>query len=69
MPKPRHVLLPDEDPDRSGRLIAAVRELGGTIQARRGAEAHQLATPAHTPGIAELEAAMREQLDPAGVLA
>ena len=63
------VLLPDEDPDRSGRLIAAVRELGGTVQARRGAEAHRLATPAHAPGIAELEAAMREQLDPAGVLA
>ena len=63
------VLLPDEDPDRSSRLIAAVRDLGGTVQARRGAEAHRLATPAHAPGIAELEAAMREQLDPAGVLA
>ena len=63
------VLLPDEDPDRSSRLIAAVRGLGGTVQARRGADAHRLATHAHAPGIAELEAAMREQLDPAGVLA
>jgi glycolate oxidase FAD binding subunit len=63
------VVLPDADPDRIARLVAAVHTLGGNVTARRTAEAHQLAAPAPAAGVAQLEAAMRERLDPAGVLA
>ena len=63
------VVLPDADPARIERLVADVRALGGTVQARRTAEAHRVAAPLSTPGIAQLETAMRERLDPAGVLA
>ena len=63
------VVLPDADPDRIARLVDDVRALGGNATARRTVEAHQLAAPAPTAGIAQLEAAMRERLDPSGVLA
>lgn len=63
------VVLPDADPDRIARLVAAVHTLGGNVTARRTAEAHQLAAPAPAAGVAQLEAVMRERLDPAGVLA
>lgn len=63
------VVLPDADPDRIERLIAAVRALGGNVTARRTAEAHRLAAPAPAAGVAQLEAAMRQRLDPAGALA
>jgi glycolate oxidase FAD binding subunit len=63
------VVLPDGDPDRIAQFVAAVRGLGGNVSARRTAEAHRLAVTAPAAGIAQLEAAMRERLDPAGVLA
>lgn len=63
------IVVPDADPDRIERLIAAVRALGGNVTARRTAEAHRLAALAPTAGVAQLEAAMRQRLDPAGALA
>ena len=63
------VVLPDADPDRIARMVAAVRALGGNVTARRTAEAHRVAAASPADGIAQLEAAMRQRLDPAGVLA
>ena len=63
------VVLPDGDPDRIAQFVAAVRGLGGNVSARRTAEAHRLAAATPPAGVAHLEAAMRERLDPAGVLA
>jgi glycolate oxidase FAD binding subunit len=63
------VVLSDADPDRIARLVAAVRALGGNVTARRTAEAHRLAASTATAGVAQLEAAVHQRLDPAGVLA
>ncbi|MGI9187046.1 MAG: FAD-binding oxidoreductase [Gaiellales bacterium] len=63
------VVLPDADPDRITRLVSAIRALDGNVTARRTAEAHDLAAPVPTPGVALLDAAMRSRLDPAGALA
>ncbi len=58
------VVLEDNDPDRVLRLGTAVRALGGNLLARRGVVIEQ----SHTPGIERLTTAMRNALDPAGVL-
>jgi len=63
------VVLPDLDADRVARVVSAVRDLGGNVQARRGADAHRLTEHASAPGVAAVEAALRSRLDPAGVLA
>lgn len=62
------VVLPDLDPERIAQLVEAVRDMGGNVQARRGVETHRLATGAAAPGVASVEAAIKQQLDPAGVL-
>ena len=62
------IVLPDLDPERIARVVQAVRDLGGNVQARRGDEAHLLAAPTPAPGVATVEAAIKLQLDPAGVL-
>ena len=51
------------------RFVDAVHALGGNVTARRTAEAHRLAAYAPAAGLAQLEAAMQQRLDPAGVLA
>jgi len=63
------VVLPDADPDRIARFVDAVHALGGNVTARRTAEAHRLAAYAPAVGLAQLEAAVQQRLDPAGVLA
>ncbi len=63
------VVLPDADPERIARLVAAVHALGGTVQARRTPAAHELATASPAPAIVTIERALRDRLDPAGVLA
>ena len=63
------VVLPDADPDRIARFVEAVHALGGNVTARRTAEAHRLTAYAPAAGLAQLEAAMQQRLDPAGVLA
>ena len=62
------IVLPDLDPERIGRVVQAVRDLGGNVQARRGDETHGLAAHTAAPGVAMVEAAIKQQLDPAGVL-
>jgi glycolate oxidase FAD binding subunit len=62
------IVLPDLDPERIGRVVQAIRDLSGNVQARRGDEAHRLAAPNAAPGAAIVEAAIKQQLDPAGVL-
>ena len=59
------IVLPDADPARVARVAAAVRALGGSVQARRAATVERDAAP----GVAALEAAMKRALDPAGALA
>jgi hypothetical protein len=62
------IVLPDLDPERIGRVVQAIRDLGGNVQARRGDETHRLAATTAAPGVAMVEAAIKQQLDPAGVL-
>lgn len=62
------IVLPDLDPERIGRIVQAIRDLDGNVQARRGEEAHHLAKYESAPGVAAVEAALKLQLDPAGVL-
>ena len=59
------VVLPDADPARVARVADAVRTLGGTVQAHRAAAVERTAAP----GILRVERAMKDALDPAGVLA
>jgi hypothetical protein len=62
--------LPDDDGERAARLVAAVRALGGGVQLRRGGEAlRALVRTAPEPAVARLEAALKDRLDPHGVLA
>ena len=58
------VALPDADPARVARLATAVRALGGSVQPR-GDAAVERETAA---GVARVEAAVKQALDPAGVL-
>jgi len=62
------VVLPDLDPERIGRIVQAIRDLGGNVRARRGEETHRHAATTAAPGVAIVEAAIKQQLDPAGVL-
>jgi len=62
------IVLPDLDPERIGRIVQAIRDLGGNVQARRGEETHRHAATTAAPGVAIVEAAIKQQLDPAGVL-
>jgi len=62
--------LPDDDPARAARLVDAVRALGGTLQLRRGGdELRALVRTAPEPAVERLEAALKDGLDPHGVLA
>ncbi len=61
--------LPDADPERAGRVAAAVRALGGNVQVRRGDGLHAALTVDPDPALAGIEDALRRGLDPHGVLA
>lgn len=59
------VILPDADPARVTRVAAAVEALGGTVQAHRAATIARIPSP----GVARVERAVKDALDPVGVLA
>ncbi|MBM3681504.1 MAG: FAD-binding oxidoreductase [Actinobacteria bacterium] len=62
--------LPDDDPERAARVVGAVRALGGSVQLRRGGEAlRALVHDEPGPAVRRLEAALKDGLDPHGVLA
>ena len=61
--------LPDADPERAARVAAGIRALDGNVQARRGDGVHAAVRAEPDPAAARIEAALKDGLDPHGVLA
>jgi len=62
--------LPDADPDRLDRLVAALSALEATVRLRRAPVALRDLEPRLTdPGVGDVSSALKRELDPAAILA